>query len=154
MILCKRRNYDDRKQISAYWGRGKENWLQRVRRELFGVLELFCILIEEMVTRPHRRQPTRLPRPWDSPGKNTGVSCHLESSNTEGSGDKIVENAHKPFQWLQTFQPIGNRELLKNWQQERCHVLEILSSRKTSWRAVEEEWNLWLDLWELLIQSW
>ena len=25
--------------------------------------------------RPHRRQPTRLPRPWDSPGKNTGVGC-------------------------------------------------------------------------------
>ena len=25
----------------------------------------------------HRRQPTRLPRPWDSPGKNTGVSCHF-----------------------------------------------------------------------------
>ena len=27
--------------------------------------------------RPHRRQPTRLPRPWDSPGKNTGVRCHF-----------------------------------------------------------------------------
>ena len=26
--------------------------------------------------RPQRRQPTRLPRPWDSPGKNTGVGCH------------------------------------------------------------------------------
>ena len=26
---------------------------------------------------PHRRQPTRLLRPWDSPGKNTGVGCHL-----------------------------------------------------------------------------
>ena len=26
---------------------------------------------------PHRRQPTRLPRPWDSPGKNTGVDCHF-----------------------------------------------------------------------------
>ena len=25
---------------------------------------------------PHRRQSTRLPRPWDSPGKNTGVGCH------------------------------------------------------------------------------
>ena len=25
--------------------------------------------------RPHRRQPTRLPRPWDSPGKNAGVGC-------------------------------------------------------------------------------
>ena len=27
--------------------------------------------------RPHRRQPTGLPRPWDSPGKNTGVGCHF-----------------------------------------------------------------------------
>ena len=27
--------------------------------------------------RPHRRQPTRLCRPWDSPGKNTGVGCHF-----------------------------------------------------------------------------
>ena len=26
--------------------------------------------------RPHRWQPTRLPCPWDSPGKNTGVGCH------------------------------------------------------------------------------
>ena len=25
---------------------------------------------------PHRRQPTRLLRPWDSPGKNTGGGCH------------------------------------------------------------------------------
>ena len=27
--------------------------------------------------RPHRQQPTRLPCPWDSPGKNTGMGCHL-----------------------------------------------------------------------------
>ena len=27
--------------------------------------------------RPHRRQPTRLHRSWDSPGKNTGVGCHF-----------------------------------------------------------------------------
>ena len=26
---------------------------------------------------PHRWQPTRLPHPWDSPGKNTGMSCHF-----------------------------------------------------------------------------
>ena len=25
----------------------------------------------------HRRQPTRLRRPWNSPGKNTGVGCHF-----------------------------------------------------------------------------
>ena len=26
---------------------------------------------------PHRRQPTKLPHPWDSPSKNTGVGCHF-----------------------------------------------------------------------------
>ena len=26
---------------------------------------------------PHRWQPTRLPRPWDSPGKNTEVGCRF-----------------------------------------------------------------------------
>ena len=26
---------------------------------------------------PHRRQATRLPRPWDSSSKNTGVGCHF-----------------------------------------------------------------------------
>ena len=27
--------------------------------------------------RPHNRQTTRLPSPWDSPDKNTGVGCHF-----------------------------------------------------------------------------
>ena len=27
--------------------------------------------------RPHRWQPTRLPHPWDSPGKNNGVGCYF-----------------------------------------------------------------------------
>ena len=39
-----------------------------------------CCQVASVVSdsvRPHRRQPTRLPRPWDSPGKNTGVGCHL-----------------------------------------------------------------------------
>ena len=35
---------------------------------------------------PHRQQPTRLPRPLDSPGKNTGVGCHflLQGIKLEG----------------------------------------------------------------------
>ena len=53
---------------------------------------------------PHRRQPTRLPHPWDSPSKNTGVGCsskgapaphhcsvrlHGEQAGSEGtSGDR------------------------------------------------------------------
>ena len=27
--------------------------------------------------RPQRQQPTRFPRPWDSPGRNTGMGCHF-----------------------------------------------------------------------------
>ena len=30
-----------------------------------------------LTVRPHRREPARLPCPWDSPGKNTGVGCHF-----------------------------------------------------------------------------
>ena len=26
---------------------------------------------------PHRRRPARRPRPWDSPGKSTGLACHF-----------------------------------------------------------------------------
>ena len=38
---------------------------------------------------PHRRQPTRLPRPWDSPGKNTGVGCRflLQCMKVEGESE-------------------------------------------------------------------
>ena len=39
-----------------------------------------CCYITSVVSdsvRPHRWQPTRLPCPWDSSGKNTGVGCHF-----------------------------------------------------------------------------
>ena len=39
-----------------------------------------CCQVTSVVSdsvRPHRRQPIRLPHPWDSPGKNTGVGCHF-----------------------------------------------------------------------------
>ena len=40
---------------------------------------------------PHRRQPTRLPRPWDSPGKNTGVGCHflLQCRKVKGESEVL-----------------------------------------------------------------
>ena len=43
-------------------------------------LKCCCCWVASVVSnsvRPHRRQPTRLPRPWDSAGKNTGVGCHF-----------------------------------------------------------------------------
>ena len=44
------------------------------------IYALCCCYVASVVSdsvRPHRRQPTRLPRPWDSPGKNTGVGWHF-----------------------------------------------------------------------------
>ena len=35
------------------------------------------LLLLRHFSRVRRRQPTRLPYPWDSPGKNTGVGCHF-----------------------------------------------------------------------------
>ena len=34
-------------------------------------------MLQSMEVAKSRTQPTRLPRPWDSPGKNTGVGCHF-----------------------------------------------------------------------------
>ena len=53
--------------------------------KLWGMLKLGwlaapCCWVTSVVSDsvwPHRQQPTRLPRPWDSPGKNTGVGCHF-----------------------------------------------------------------------------
>ena len=47
--------------------------------------------------RPHRRQPTRLPRPWDSPGKNTGVGCHfLLQYMTVKSESEVAQSCPTP----------------------------------------------------------
>ena len=49
--------------------------------------------------RPHRRQPTRLPRPWDSPGKNTRVGCQFLLQGMKG---KVKVKTLSPVQLLAT----------------------------------------------------
>ena len=55
------------------WGMRREN--VKGGNEDLGVFKMYFKTF--IYVRPHRRQPTRLPRPWDSPGKNTGVGCHF-----------------------------------------------------------------------------
>ena len=43
---------------------------------------------------PHRRQPTRLPRSWDSPGKNTGVGCHFLLQCMKVKSESEVAQSH------------------------------------------------------------
>ena len=55
-----------------------------------------CCYVASVVSdsvRPHRRQPTRLRHPWDSPGKNTGVGCHfLLQCMKVKSGSKVTQS--------------------------------------------------------------
>ena len=44
------------------------------------LLYCYCCQVTSVVSnsvQPHRRQPIRLPCPWDSPGKNAGMGCHF-----------------------------------------------------------------------------
>ena len=52
---------------------------------------------------PHRWQPTRLLRPWDSPGKNTGVGCYFllqymkVKSENESEVTQLCPTLHDPM---------------------------------------------------------
>ena len=56
--------------------------------------------------RPHRRQPTRLPRPWDSPGKNTGVGCHflLQCMKVKSQSEVTQSCPTLATPWTEAFQ--------------------------------------------------
>ena len=69
------------KLVPAHW-RGSRKNTRAMRVVLYACLSgLIMLLLSRSVVsdsvRPHRRQPTRLCCPWDSPGKNTGVGCHF-----------------------------------------------------------------------------
>ena len=46
--------------------------------------------------RPQRRQPTRLPHPWGSPGQNNGVGCHflLQCMRVKSESVKVKSLSH------------------------------------------------------------
>ena len=55
----------------------KVGYLLKVMTTRFGDCCCLVISVVSDSVRPQERQPTRLPHPWDSPGKNTGVGCHF-----------------------------------------------------------------------------
>ena len=80
--------------------------------------------------RLHRQQPTRLPRPWDSPGKNTGVGCHFLLQCMK------VKSESEVAQSCLTLRPHGLQptRLIRPWDFPgkstgvRCHRLLLLVS--------------------------
>ena len=74
-----------------------------------------CCCVASVVSdsvRPHRRQPTRLPRPWDSPSKNTGVGCHC-----------LLWNLCSRGQELQLLKPLSSRT--RAVQHEEAKVAQL-----------------------------
>ena len=74
--------------------------------------------------RPHRQQPTRLPRPWDSPGKNTGVGCHFLLQCMEVKSESEVAQSCLTFQDPMDCSPPGSS------------VHGILQARVLEWGAI------------------
>ena len=74
--------------------------------------------------RPHRWQPTRLPRLWDSPGKNTGVGCHfLLQCRKVKSESEVAQSCPTPSDPMDYSPP-------------RSSVHGILQARVLEWGAI------------------
>ena len=78
--------------------------------------------------RHHRWQPTRLPRPWDSPGKNTGVGCHfLLQCRKVKSESEVIQRPHglqptrllRPWDFPGKSTGVGCQCLLRSEQLQR-----------------------------------
>ena len=74
--------------------------------------------------RPHRRQPTRLPRPWDSPGKNTGVGCHFLLQCMKVKSESEVAQSYPTLSDFMDCSPLGSS----------IHV--IFQARVLEWGAI------------------
>ena len=105
-----------------------------------------------------RRQPTRLPRPWDSPGKNTGVGCHFllqcmkVKSESEVAQSCLTlrdpmdcslpgSSVHGVFQArvLEWGAIAFSMFLISRAELQSCHFLVVSEQILTSWYSSTEE---------------
>ena len=83
--------------------------------------------------RPHRRQPTRLPRTWYSPGKNTGVGCHflLQCMKVKSESELLSPVQPSVTPWTATYQaPLSmgfSRQELLEWV---AIAFSVIATRK------------------------
>ena len=100
--------------------------------------------------RPQRQQPTRLPRPWDSPGKNTGVGYHFllqcMKVKSESEVTQLCLTLHDPMDCSLPGSSVHGIS--------QARVLEwgaIAFSDKESWAP--KDWCFWTVLLEKTPQS-
>ena len=82
--------------------------------------------------RPHRWQPTRLPRPWDSPGKNTGVGCHclLQCMKVNSESEVAQSCPTLATLWTAAYQAPPSMGFSRQKYWSGCHCLLPENSNK------------------------
>ena len=84
---------------------------------------------------PHRQQPTRLPRPWDSPGKNTGVSRRLEINYKKNRASLVAQMVQNlPARWETWVQSLAWENPLEEGM-ATCILAWRISMDRGAWRA-------------------
>ena len=96
--------------------------------------------------RPHRRQPTRLPCPWDSPGKNTGVGCHFLLQCMEVKSESEDAQSCLTFSNPMGCSPPGSMGFSRQeyWGGCHCHLcmsIEVCPNKQIpSWKEIALVW--------------
>ena len=83
---------------------------------------------------PHRRQPTRLPHPWNSPGKNTGMNGHFllqcmhACQVTSVVSDSVRPHRRQPTRLLRPWDSPGkNTGMDGHFLQQCMHACQVTS---------------------------
>ena len=85
--------------------------------------------------RPHRRQPMRLPRPWDSPGKNTGVGCHFLLQYMKVKSESEVSQSCPTLSDPMDCNPPGSSNVPKHTGVEKDLIFGTFSLNSTMTRS-------------------
>ena len=125
----------------AYFLSRWRTWNELNRMHLCFTLKIMVASVTSVVSNSvwsHRRQPTRLPRPCDSPGKNTGVGCRflLQCMKVKSEGKSLNRVRLFATPWTAAYQA----PLSMGFSRQR--VLE--------WGAIAFSWRYLAKLYILL----
>ena len=110
---------------------------------LFSNICCCCCKVASVVSnsvQPHRRQPTRLPRTWDSPGKNTRVGCQfllqcMKVKSEKWKGSRSVESDSSRPHRLQPTRLLHPWDFPGNSTGVGCHCL-LCSNILVPWKLL------------------
>ena len=107
--------------------------------------------------RPHRRQPTRLPLPCDSPGKNTGVGCHflLQCMKVKSESESLSRVQLFATPWTAAYQAPPSMGFSRQEYWRGCHrllhsVSQLCRFFATPWTAACQASLTIINFWNLL----